>query len=429
MKGFFAILFMIGALGAQATLLEQAEAAYKRKGYLTAFKLYKQGAQRGEAQAIYHLGLMYRYGQWVDLDYKKAIKYFEKAGKMGVVDAYLELAHMAEDTKGGLSCKKPLIYYQKALDLDQNRADIYADFGRFYVFAPFDFLCFGVELSKAQENQYHQKGVSYLEKAGEMGDFNAYTTLGYKYLYGAPGFTRSHKIAKQYYLKAVAVLEKAGTKGDSQAYNELGLLYQDYDGSLSTETILENGHKAVAYFQKAVAMGNAHAYVHMGEYYENGGFSQAVQVDKNKAMEYYKKAGELGDAQGYAHLANLYQTMAPENSVEALKKVMEYLKAAGDLGDDSSYNQLGDIYYYGGLERNENDPSAAHIPRDYKKAAHYYKKCADMGNGYCYVSLSDMYEKGLGVPKDRKKARAYAHHGSAIICDIGEESACEGDGE
>ncbi len=89
---------------------------------------------------------------------------------------------------------------------------------------------------------------------------------------------------------------------------------------------------------------------------------------------------------------------------------------------------LGDIYFYGGWEKDENDPLAPRIPRDYKKAAHCYHKCADMGEGYCYVSLANMYQKGLGAKKDRKKARAYANHGDAILCDMGEEDTCEGMG-
>lgn len=45
---------LVGVLCAQdkASLLQKAEAAYKRKDYPIAFRLYKQGAQRGEAEAI-----------------------------------------------------------------------------------------------------------------------------------------------------------------------------------------------------------------------------------------------------------------------------------------------------------------------------------------------------------------------------------------
>ncbi|WP_121756694.1 tetratricopeptide repeat protein [Helicobacter felis] len=414
-KSMIAVFLVVG-LGAQTTLLEQAEAAYKRKDYPKAFKLYKQGAQRGEAQAFYHLGLMYYYGQYVDMDIKgkKAFNYFKKAGEMGVADAYLELADMvadgriAKNAKGEpFACEKALSYANKALELNPKRADIYERVGFLYLRVQWsNHTCSLKDFSQySQEVQYKQKifqkGSSYLEKAGEMGDFNAYITLGYYYAAGDFRFERSFKKAKQYYLKAVAVLEKAGAKGDSQAYNELGLIYQDESRNLSTGTILENRHKAVAYFQKAVAMGNANAYTNMGQY-----------VDENKAMEYYKKAGELGDAQGYIKLAQMEGTL--------LSKSIEYLKAAGDLGDEDGYGMLGDIYFYGGWEKDENDPSAAHIPRDYKRAAHYYQKCADMGEGHCYLWLAKLYKKGLGVPKDAKKARAYEGHGRDILC-VGED--------
>ncbi len=426
-KYLIVVLLVVGVLGAQdkASLLQQAEVAYKRKDYPTAFRLYKQGAQRGEAQAFYHLGLMYYYGQYVDIDIKgkKAFNYFKKAGEMGIADAYLELADMvadgriAKNAKGEpFACEKALSYANKALSLSPKRADIYERVGWLYLRIQWsNHTCSLKDFSQySQEVQYKkkffQKGLSYLEKAGEMGDFNAYITLGYYYAAGDFRFERSFKKAKQYYLKAVAVLEKAGAKGDSQAYNELGLIYQDESSNLSTGSILfdlnsliigTNRDKALEYFKKAAAMGNANAYTNMGKY-----------VDENKAMEYYKKAGELGDAQGYIKLAQMEGT--------PLNKSIEYLKAAGDLGDEDGYGMLGDIYFYGGWERDENDPSAPHIPRDYKKATHYYQKCADMGNAYCYLSLASMYQKGLGVPKDTKKARAYEGHGRDILC-VGED--------
>uniref|UniRef100_UPI0013CDFE46 tetratricopeptide repeat protein n=1 Tax=Helicobacter vulpis TaxID=2316076 RepID=UPI0013CDFE46 len=252
LRKYLIMLFLaVGVLGAQDNTLQQAEAAYKRKDYPKAFRLYKQEAQRGEAQAIYHLGLMYYYGQWVDIDYKKAFNYFKKAGEMGIADAYLELADMvadgriAKNAKGEpFACEKALSYANKALSLSPKRADIYERVGLLYLRVQWsNHTCSLKDFSQySQEVQYKQKifqkGLSYLEKAGEMGDFNAYTTLGYCYAAGDFRFERSFDKAKQYYLKAVAVLEKAGAKGDSQAYNELGLIYQDESSNLSTGTIL-----------------------------------------------------------------------------------------------------------------------------------------------------------------------------------------------
>ncbi len=268
-KYLIVVFLVVGVLSAQdkVSLLQQAEVAYKRKDYPKAFKLYKQEAQRGEAQAFYHLGLMYYYGQYVDMDIKgkKAFNYFKKAGEMGVADAYLELADMvadgriAKNAKGEpFACEKALSYANKALELNPKRAGIYERVGFLYLRVQWNnHTCSLKDFSQySQEVQYKQKifqkGSSYLEKAGEMGDFNAYITLGYYHATGDFRFERSFKKAKQYYLKAVAVLEKAGAKGDSQAYNELGLIYQDESRNLSTGTILENRHKAVAYFQKAV---------------------------------------------------------------------------------------------------------------------------------------------------------------------------------
>ncbi|WP_163532480.1 tetratricopeptide repeat protein [Helicobacter suis] len=243
----------------QSLILKEAEIAYKSKDYPKAFKLYQQGAKAGYAQAFYHLGLMYSIGQYVDLDHDKAIENFKKAGKMGVVDAYLKLAHMALDNKG-VSCKEAFIYYQKALDLNQKIADVYMSLGHFYLFAtsradcPADYNAY-----PNKDKRYYQKGMFYLEKAGEMANFKSYMLLGDAYRRGDPGFVWSYKKAKQYYLKAAEVLKKTGEKGDSQAYNELGLIYKDY-GDEDPRGTLNDGHKSVAYFQKAIVLGNSEAY-------------------------------------------------------------------------------------------------------------------------------------------------------------------------
>ncbi|WP_163565698.1 tetratricopeptide repeat protein [Helicobacter suis] len=427
MSQFLSIFLFISLLYSQdQVILKEAEIAYKSKDYPKAFKLYKQMAKIGDAQAFYHLGLMYDLGQYVDLDRDKAIEYFKKAGKMGVVDAYLKLTDRAIDFRG-VSCKEAFIYYQKALDLNQKRADVYKSLGNFYLSAtsmadcPADYNAY-----PDKDDRYYQKGMFYLEKAGEMGNFTAYIRLGNGYRRGDPGFVRSYKKAKQYFLKAAEVLEKAGEKGDSQAYNELGLLYKDYDDD--PQDILSDGHKSVAYFQKAIALGNTEAYVHMGEYYEYG--SSTVYRDDDKAKWYYQKAGELGNAQGYAKLVSMYQGGVYQGGgVGLLRKGMEYLEKAGALGDGYSYEKLGNIYYYGRPTMWADDPYAPHIPKNYKKAAQYFQKCINMGVAHCYYDLAGMYKKGLGVPKNLKKAEALAEHARDIFCDKGMDDLCEGDTE
>ena len=51
--------------------------------YKKAIEWYEKAAEQGDAQAQYNLGSMYYNGQGVDVNYKKAFEWFEKAAKQG----------------------------------------------------------------------------------------------------------------------------------------------------------------------------------------------------------------------------------------------------------------------------------------------------------------------------------------------------------
>lgn len=73
---------------------EDADAAYKRGDYATAFRLMKPLAEKGNAKAQHNLGVMYDYGRGIPQDYTKASKWYRRAADQGVPEAQHNLGLM-----------------------------------------------------------------------------------------------------------------------------------------------------------------------------------------------------------------------------------------------------------------------------------------------------------------------------------------------
>ena len=61
--------------------------SYKRGNYELAFKRFKDLAERGNVNAQFNLGVMYRQGQGTAQDDKKAVGWWTKAAEAGHIDA------------------------------------------------------------------------------------------------------------------------------------------------------------------------------------------------------------------------------------------------------------------------------------------------------------------------------------------------------
>jgi hypothetical protein len=76
---------------AWARPLDDGVAAFKRGDYVTALRLFRPLATRGDAKAQYNLGVMYRDGQGVMQDFADALKWFRSAAAQGDVKAQSNL--------------------------------------------------------------------------------------------------------------------------------------------------------------------------------------------------------------------------------------------------------------------------------------------------------------------------------------------------
>ena len=93
----------MGAVGLTLCLLvqpvaagpyEDGNAAYHRKDYLTAIRLWQPLAEQGDAKAQYNLGVIDAKGRGVPQNYAKALKWFYKAAEQGYAKAQNNLGIM-----------------------------------------------------------------------------------------------------------------------------------------------------------------------------------------------------------------------------------------------------------------------------------------------------------------------------------------------
>jgi TPR repeat protein len=120
--GFCAALaawLMVAVLAGAAVAgpYEDANAAYQRGDYATAWRIWQPLAQRGEARAQNGLGGMYRHGEGVPQNYTEALKWFRKAAEQGDARGQVNLGGMYHYGEGvPQSDAEALRWYRRAAE-------------------------------------------------------------------------------------------------------------------------------------------------------------------------------------------------------------------------------------------------------------------------------------------------------------------------
>ena len=102
MRRVFFVVFLVVACEtvAAADSYEDALAAFMRKDYTVAARLFRPIAEQGNAKAQYNLGLIYDKGQGLPQDYQEALKWYRTAAEQGQVQAQNNLGAMYNDGQG-----------------------------------------------------------------------------------------------------------------------------------------------------------------------------------------------------------------------------------------------------------------------------------------------------------------------------------------
>jgi TPR repeat protein len=95
------LLLINKQVNAQVSDYEKANSAFNREDYKTSYNLMRSLAKKGFARAQYSLGFMYEKGKGVDLNLKKAKKWFKLAAQQGISKAQYRLGLIYRNGKVG----------------------------------------------------------------------------------------------------------------------------------------------------------------------------------------------------------------------------------------------------------------------------------------------------------------------------------------
>ena len=238
-----------------------------RRGDAQAQQALAQAAAQGDADAQFHLGVMYYLGQGVPQDYAQARYWYEKAAAQGFAVAQTALGAMYSLGQGvPQDYAQALRWFEKAAA--QGFAGAQFGLGAMY------YLGQGVRQDYAQGRQW-------VEKAAAQGLAEAQCNLGLMYLEGQ-GVRQDYAQARQWF-------EKAAAQGFAMAQFNLGLLYANGQG------VRRDYAQARQWYEKAAAQGDAEAQYNLGVLYHNG---DGVRQNKRTAKEWFGKACDAGMQKG-----------------------------------------------------------------------------------------------------------------------------------
>jgi uncharacterized protein len=190
---------------------EEAAAAYNRRDYSTALKLYRPLADAGKPLAQYRLGVMYDKGLGVPKDPAEALTWYRKAADQGVAAARYSLGSIYATSQGvSQDYVKAMTWFRAAAD----QGFAAAQYGVGYMY----FKGYGVQ-------QDYGEALRWFRKAAEQGDADAQYGLGSMYSRGE-GISRNSVEALKWFNLAIAGLR--GKRRDT------AVLFRDLEANKMT---------------------------------------------------------------------------------------------------------------------------------------------------------------------------------------------------
>ncbi|WP_230943954.1 tetratricopeptide repeat protein [Burkholderia diffusa] len=235
----------------QALVLDDPDIYYKRRDYARVYRLYEQAAERNHWKAMLNLAALIQstYPGVPERDPEVAIKWVEKAMKLGVPDAY--------DRMG--------VYHQRGLVRGGNATSAYAFF----------------------------------QRAADMGSPSAMTFLGHKLAgtYDDPGgeFWGNEPIATQ-------MLECALAQGYGDAAHKLSYIYARPETPDAKRRALETLHEGVKLGSAKCA---SNIFTEFDGFDLSDGTNLVGHIDRARAERYSKIARVLEHYRGRLQLPNL----------------------------------------------------------------------------------------------------------------------------
>ncbi|KAG5536079.1 hypothetical protein RHGRI_023759 [Rhododendron griersonianum] len=371
---------------------ENKEALRKSRGEEDEdFQILEYQAQKGNAGAMYKIGIFYYFGlRGVRRDHAKALSWFLKAVEKGEPRS-MELLGEIYARGAGVERNYTKAFEWLKLASRQQLYSAYNGMGYLYVKG------YGVEKKNYTKIDFMVSSCyigfqakEYFEKAADNDEAGGHYNLGVMYLKGIgvkqDGVKRDVKLACKYFILAA-------NAGQPKAFYQLAKMFHTGVG------LKKNLPMATALY-KLVA--------------ERGPWSSLSRW----ALEAYLK-GDVGKAFFlYSRMAELGYEVAQSNAAWILDKYGErsmcmgesgfcsdaerHLRAhslwwqASEQGNEHAALLIGDAYYYGrGTEK------------DYDRAAEAYMHAKSQSNAQAMFNLGYMHEHGQGLPFDLHLAKRY----------------------
>ena len=340
-------------------------------------RLLREAAEQGNARAQYSLAVLYRAGNGVAKDTRKAALWFRKAAEQGDPRAKLQVAFLEGAPQ---AARQDADSTQRAQRLKAS-ADGAGGTAKFLVGGLIVGMIAAIWWSGVSKRE--ERGRDWPNEIRPREDTPR------------PNATVPTSLPKSNPVVSPPSLQELAEQGGADAQFRLGVSYYNGDG------VLKDAGEAARWYRKAAEQGHATAQVNLGFLYANG---DGVPKDAREAARWYRKAAEQGDAMAQVNLGFLYAN--GDGVRKDAREAARWYRRSAEQGDANAQFGLGSLYYLG-----------EGLPKDDREAAQWFRKAAEQGNAGAQFVLATLYYAGDGVPKDAREAaqwyRKAAEQGNA----------------
>lgn len=326
-----------------------------------ALRLYNSAAQKGNAWAMYKLGVAYETaGLGLHRNLRIAIDWYWKAARLYFGPAIVQLAWLFDQGEESYRDRPKAL---KLFELGARLNQPIALFNLGLKYANGDGVVADLPLA-----------VKYYERAANLGNFAAQNNLGNLYLHGA-GVVQNAETAVSWY-------RKSALQGNNNALYNLGYCYQN------GQVVPRNLETAVYWYQRAADKGYEVAQFSLGLMYQSGeGVSKSVET----AISWFKKSAERNYSNATYQLAFIYSNGkdVKQDFIEAAK----WLRLGVKQGNAVAMNDLAAF-----IDQKKIEPQLG------EDALGLFKRAADAGNPTAMVNYGKKLEFGFGVDVDKLQA-------------------------
>ncbi|XP_059640930.1 ERAD-associated E3 ubiquitin-protein ligase component HRD3A [Cornus florida] len=336
------------------------------------FQILEYQAQKGNAAAMYKIGIFYYFGlRGVRRDHAKALSWFSKAVEKGEPRS-MELLGEIYARGAGVKRNHTKAFEWFKLASRQHLYSAYNGMGYMYVKG------YGVEKNNTKAKEYFEKAADNEEPGG-------YYNLGVMYLKRI-GVKRDVKQACKYFIKAANV-------GQPKAFYQLAKMFHTGVG------LKKDLHMATALYKLVAERGPWSSL-------SRWALESYLKGDLGKAFFLYSRMAELGYEVAQSNAAWILDKYAEHSmcmgesgfctDVERHQRAHSLWWQASEQGNEHAALLIGDAYYYGrGTEI------------DYDRAAEAYMHAKSQSNAQAMFNLGYMHEHGQGLPFDLHLAKRY----------------------